>query len=652
MPRNDSQRTRVGEWKRKIDAADKVYRDWETEYGARDLEAFVVKSQMFDKSRPGNRGKTDPYIVNLLLPSLLARVPSLMFTTPHVIVEPREAKSDDTKGEATPVPGISGLGPVDAPIHPVDAESKAQLRQDILNTIIQDKRSGFRRETSLAVLDSFFRFGVVEVYYTAGVEKVRAQAPTESAVDTGQMPDQKTEGDAPPLRRVVKPGTERVMFRRIPARCFRVSAASKNDLARCDWSGYYEWRYNDDVKSNPNYANRSGLKSTASVSRDMLGTSDETHAPADDMVKLWKIWDHRERKRYVFVEGEEKFLIDGEEFEFLPYSTLKFVDVLDEFLPVPPTSTWKGAQIEYNETRDAQRTHRRRAARKYIARGEWQDEELAKLASPEDMAIAKAPAGSNPLADMLQPVNPAPMDAVSGQSIALTLSEIAQVTRVGGEQRQAAQSKTATQAQIIQVNKQVQDSVDREAVADWLSDLCWIALRLVEQNFTFGMLVKTSVDVTGAGARAETARVSRVWRKIESDDMGDLEYEVTIDIESLAPANSTLVAQQWNGLLALLSNPTVLTILSRSEMLARKLLGVYGIRGEEDVQELIAVARSIVPQGPPPGAPQAGTQPGVPGVPGIPGGDGLNTAAAGGGVPPDLAALLGSLQGGENPGAV
>jgi hypothetical protein len=198
----------------------------------------------------------------------------------------------------------------------------------------------------------------------------------------------------------------------------------------------------------------------------------------------------------------------------------------------------------------------------------------------------------------------------------MTRNEVFEATRVGGEARQVATSNTAKQASIIAMSKQVQDSKDRTTVKDWLVDICTIALKLAEENVTFGYLIKTNVDTLGPGAQQEIQRINETWRVIQMDDLdNNLEYEVKIDIESLAPMNSTMMAQQWSQLLALLSNPAILMIFSRSESIARRVLSNMGIRDEADIQEVMTVARSMVP--PPgvgaPASPQAGSVAAPPG---------------------------------------
>lgn len=673
MARTDSAKMRMDRWRRELGVAEKVYQDWATDYGVDRLEGFVVKSRQIRDTKM----QLDPYIVNQLLPSLDARLPALMFDTPHVIVTPQQAKVDDAGSTA---------------------EQKAQLREDLLNTIIQDPKSGFSSETEMALREAFFRFGVVEVFYTAQTESLRdiAQQVAEDQADQQSDPNELPNPDditaptppGPPLgptgqpvppstglppipkpenvpgpapsttveppsepdavkltRRVPKQGTERIKFRRIPAKTVRISGNNTNDTEKCDWIAYYEWKYIDDVKANPNYQNRNALKANYSMSEQVLRTVDDTSGerdkpPADGMVKIWKLWSIREKKRYVWCDGEDKFLVDGKAYKYLPMSALRFVKVLDEWYPVPVSFNWTGPQIEYNETRDMQRTHRKRALRKfvYLASAFEDDEELAKLSSADDMAFAKVNATIGAAANAISPVGMAPMDPIHQAEIALVRQEIFETTRVGGEARSVAESKTARQASIIAVNKQVQDTKDRQTVSSWLTDICWIALRCAEENITFGTLIKSTVDLTGQAPQQEAAKQQATWQMIQMDDLGDLEYEVKIDVESLAPMSSTLQAQQWQGVIQLLSNPVVMAIVSRSEVLARRFFSTMKITDEQDIQEIMRVARELTaPVGMPGAVP--------PGTPGAPTPNGGGDGGMGGGLEQILGALTGGMGG-------
>lgn len=634
---------RLERLKTEVKTAEKRYAQWAEQFKVDRLEDFVVKSMQ--RQLPGTDGKPsdkfgkDYYIVNMLSPALDARIPALMYQVPHAIVTAKEPLADDPQPAQAPAGGLPGAmpGPMGLPPElaalaagaglpmpappppPPTAEQKAKLREDLLNTTIQSAASGFKAATEFCIRETFFRFGLAEVIFTAEYESTKKAAdPEKPESDAGQegleaAPDDAVEPDASAPdadkipKRIPKQGSERVKVKRIPARQVLVSANSKNALEECEWVGYWEWVYVGDVKKNPNFKNRTaikddwisgapGLESDRDQEASKADGYREIPAPSQGMVKLIKLWHCREMKKYVWIEGSEEFLQDGKELAFINLAALKFEEILDQFLPVPVCYNWTGSQIAYNETRDTQRTHRRRANRNFAySGGAFESEELAKLTSGQDMAFAKTNDG-HMASNAIVPVQMAPMDPVHRDEVQLTLNELMQVTKAGSEQKGVASDSTATAANIAQLNKQVQDSADRDKVAAFLEKLCMIILKTIEQNFTLPQVIKTTVDLGTAGAQAEADKQTAVWRKIEMDTLGDLDYEVTIDVESLSPPNSTIKAQQATAMLATLSNPNVLTLfgIPEAEPFIRKYLQTQGFRSEEEVQGIMATARAFL----------------------------------------------------------
>lgn len=641
----ETAKERLERLKTEVKTAEKRYAQWAEQFKVDRLEDFVVKS--LQRQLPGIDGKPtdkfgkDYYIVNLLGPSLDARIPALMFQVPHAIVTAKEPLSDDPQ-EAPAPPGAPGMGmappmglppeimaqaaamglPVPAmgppPHPPPTADQKAKLREDLLNTTIQSPASGFKAATEFAIREAFFRFGMVEVIFTADYEPTRkASDPEKPESHEGQegleaKPEDAVDPAAPDPakvpKRIPKQGTERVKVKRIPARQVLVSANSKNALEECEWVGYWEWVYVGDVKKNPNYKNRTAIKEDwisgapgLEADRDKEASKADGYreipAPSQGMVKVLKLWHCREMKKYVWIEGSEEFLQDGKELSFINLAALKFEEILDQFLPVPVCYNWTGSQIAYNETRDTMRTHRRRANRAFAyTKGAFGEEELAKLTSGQDMAFASTENENQPVTSAIVPVQMAPMDPIHKDEVQLTLNELMQVTKAGSEQRAVAGTGTATAANIAQLNKQVQDSSDRDRVAAFIEKICLIILKTIEENFTLPIVLKTTVDLGTAGAQAEADKQTAVWRKIEADQLGSLDYEVSIDVESLSPPNSTIKAQQATAMLATLSNPNVLTIFAmpEAEPFVRKYLQTQGYRSEEEVEAIIGIARAFI----------------------------------------------------------
>ena len=620
---------RLKRLKSEVETAEKCYGEWSKQFKVDRLEDFVVKSlqrEIRDSKGAATGGfEKDPYLVNLLLPSLGARLPSLMFQVPHAIVTAREPLSDDAQPPAQAMEQIPPemLALAQQQGLPVPQQQRverqptvsemAQLREDLLNTTIQSKASKFKSATELCVREAFFRFGLCEVIFTAEYEDTKKpSADPDEPATAGDQEQELADASEPDVgkvpKRIPKAGTERIKFKRIPAKQALISANSKNEVDECDWIGYWEWKYVGDVKRDPNYRNKSSIKeeliSSAPGQADKKPSSTEGYqnepAPARGMVKVVKLWNIRDREKYVWIEGADDFLQDGKAFEFLTLAALTFEPILDQFLPVPVCYNWTGSQIAYNETRDAQRVHRRRALRKFLYdKGRLPgDEELAKLSSAVDMQFAGVEPGGSGLQGAVIPVQMAPMDPIHREEADRVVGELMQITKAGSEQRQVASDATATAVNVASINKQIQDSADRDRVSGFLESLCLIALKLMEQNFTRAQVIKTTVDLGAPGAQAETEKQAATWRRIEMANInpGDLDYEVSIDVESLSPPNSTIKAQQATAMLATISNPNILTMMAIPEFepFMRSYLQTQGFRSEEQVGSMFAGARKFL----------------------------------------------------------
>ena len=73
-------------------------------------------------------------------------MPSLLFDEPVFRVKPRPSKID---------------------FDPDVAQEKAQLQEDAVNHLAQKGITNFGDEVELAILDAFFRFGILETGFTA-----------------------------------------------------------------------------------------------------------------------------------------------------------------------------------------------------------------------------------------------------------------------------------------------------------------------------------------------------------------------------------------------------------------------------------------------------------------------------------------------------
>jgi hypothetical protein len=306
------------------------------------------------------------------------------------------------------------------------------------------------------------------------------------------------------------------------------------------------------------------------------------------MVKVWKIWDLRRRVRHVLAEGHKKFLQEDKPYTFLPLAVIKFHEILNSFYPCPPVYQWLGPQDEINETREMQRAHRRRFYRRYTyTDGSIDPAELEKLETGGDGVCAKSNTPGSPLT----PVPDAPLSGDVWTHLNESKSDFIAVSAIGGEQRGVAESDTATQATIIDQRSRLRESAARTKVAGWLSQIARLMLLTIKEEMALPIWVKRSSDPFAQGM---IEGKTELWRQIQSDELGDLDLDVYIDLASMSPVTEEVERNAWNTVLALMTNPSILMVLGQSEVLLRKTLMMYGIRSENEIQEIIKVMQQAL----------------------------------------------------------
>lgn len=549
-----SQKDIVKLWQSRVTAAWKCKEKWSDKYLCDHLENYYLGHQWADEPEDIAQRK---YVINLCFPSMEIKIPSLMFYRPQVQVTPRPTRVDDQASMA---------------------EARAKLQEDTLNSLIDDEeRTGFKRETTLALKEGFSRFGVVEVGYSADfidnpnkgkpVLKEDEHTPvTDSSGQQVMQPDQILQ-------------EEWLYVKRIPGKRFVVGANGKNALGHNDWYGYFEWHNVEDVKRNPRYSNTSGIKSTGSMSSDY---AEETGNKEDNelqrgMAKLWKVWDLRSRTKIVFLEGHDKFLLQ-EPFKYICHAVLKFHEILDEFYPLPPMFNWIHPQNELNETREMQRIHRKRFYRRYGHIAGVDADQLKKLEDGGDGVYVELPNK-----DAIWPVPDAPLDPAIVRNIPLTKEDFQQISGITGEERGVSESDTATQANIIDVRSRIRENYSRSQVAAWLAQVCRIMLLTCKDKMQLPFWIKRNVDPQGPAAEMEALAVAAVWQQIQAEDLGDTNCDVTVDIESLSPLTEDAKRQSWERVLGIITTQPHLTL---SPVLLRKTLSYYDIKSEREIAEL------------------------------------------------------------------
>ncbi len=580
-----SDKERVSAWDKRVTRSTRNdYEPWEEEYSCDLLEEYYAGKQWKEQSAEWSQRK---YVINLFYPSINISKPSLLFHIPKYRVTANPARLDDPLS---------------------DVQVRAKLQEDTLQTEVNRKRLGFAVETGLAIHDAQFRFGIVQIGYTADyIDNPNAGKPIlingEPAIDSdGNIVNEPT----------VKLKDEGLYMEWIPGKNFRVAEGAGNRLSTADWCGYFKWLDIQDVKRNPRYKNTSSLKATGQLKgtdgdKAQHAVEDQAH---EGMIKVWFIWDQRSKTRLVYQQGGEKFFLE-ESFKFLPFAALKFDERLGKWLPLPPTYNWVHPQNELNDTREMQRIHRKRAKRRFRRRPNVTQEEFQKLEDGEDFVCIET---AN--IDDITPIPDAPLDPQIMANLPVSHEDFTRISGISGESQQVAQSETATQANLIAVMGQTRESAKRLVVAEWLSDIGRIILMTLRDKMALPFWVNVAVDPESPLKAVEADEIKKIWKQIKREELGEIENDISVDITSLSPIAREQERTNWMTFLGVVTSPTIGLVLSKSPTLLRKTAGLFDIRSEAELREVSNAMEAVavmfaqaqadkagvqMPQGPAPG---------------------------------------------------
>jgi hypothetical protein len=560
----------------------KRYDTWESKYRCKELEQYYEGFQWHGLSEEEARRK---YVINMVFATVETQLPTLLFSRPKVKVEPRPDRQESAGSQ-------SG--------------ARATLIEQTIQTQLDDPKVHFTEETELALHDAYSRFGIVEVGYDADwIANPNAGKPVLKDDSDDPLLDKDDQPVLQPEKMLAPGSKESVYIRRLNPDDVRVSPG-RNILEQNDWVAYAEWHDVNDIKKNPAYMNTAGLKSTGSVApkgeeADGSITTDPDHDRHSGQVRLWTIFDLRTKTKHVVVDGHKDMIQMNRPFGAeLPLADIKFFERRNQYYPLPPIFNWMSPQDELNESREMQKVHRRRAVRRYMREPSVKREEFEKLESGEDMVSIEVPKTNPP---PIVPVADAPLDGSNWTELAATKEDFAIVSGVGGEARGAPQSKTATQANIINVRAELRESRARTQVALWLGAICRKLLVVMREKVKLPFMVKQSIDPFSPSAAAMLQK-AELWLEIKSEDVSDLDVDVKIDVDSLSPIAEQQAAQQWDGWLALMTNPPLLMILFTANPEApqeptpmlRKTLAFKGIKSDNEVREIWRVGQVVLQQ--------------------------------------------------------
>jgi hypothetical protein len=506
----------IAKWDHKIKASNEYFDRWERKFKCKKLEKYFEGFQSYE-----NDDSYEPYVLNLFSATFAIKEPALLFKKPVFYVDPRPSSTNSLSSSAY---------------------EWASNATDLLNTIAAYPDTNLGHSLEMAVIDAGSYFGVVEVQFKTdwetnpakGLEVTEQDPETGEEVSTGEVESDKI---------VTK---EWIEVKRIPAHRFRVGGNDCSELKKANWCGYYEFMRADEVKKFKNSKKVTFSGNRTDEFYQGYNEDEEQMELAGDLVKVWKIWDLVEKKSFIMTHSERVVLYE-EPFEDLPLFPLRFKKRRKGWYPVPFAFDWKSPQDEINETREQVRSARRRARRLWTMReGAMAPDEMDKIVSGPDGTIAIANSDAP-----LKPVEYPPLDSSVGLTLQLSKDDFNIVSGTSAEQRGQSDRTTATQASIIDQRATIRDNRDRETVAQWI---CEIGMEILKQfrNFsTLPFMTKVAHDV--GGFFQDVPDIQAEWKAIQAEDLGDIEYQVDITVESLSPVANDQEKKKFMEYLAVIS---------------------------------------------------------------------------------------------------
>ncbi len=557
----------AAQWTTRWKHADKYYEKWEKRHKCQQLAEYYEGQQYEEGEYPEGM---DPIVYNLFYAAVESRMPLMSFQKPVVTLKARPNKMD---------------------YEPDAAAKQAQLRQDMINTYLQDSDKRFGDVCEQAILDAQFRFGIVEVGYSASwVENPFAVKPvlkTDSSAEfEPERPAQNLEKDQPPLL----PEEEQIYVKHIPPESFRVGGNDKWITTQCSWVGYSEFFRLEDLLAIPKIAKLLEFEDQAGAYRssDFVPTTDgKFEYGGEALIECLTIFDLRKKVR-LFISKTHDLLLHSVPFDRLPLFPLRFSKpaVGHGWLPIPPAKSWKSPQDEHNNALRAKQAYRHRALPKWlIADGAFTDEEeVNKLTSPVPFTATRV--NSVDVANAIAPVPFPSLNAEFANTLIASREDFNYAAGTSVDVTASADRETATKSKIVATRAGIRESRTLGIVRDWMCDIVREIALLQAERLTQEVWIKRALDTEPTLGEIQDLTYS--WSRIDPTVLDSkIDFEVSIDVSSLSPVARE---ETKNKLLEFLAIINQYPQFAFSPKMLRYLADMFDIRMETVLRELQQLA--------------------------------------------------------------
>lgn len=635
---------RLAKWKTRADRAEQVRTDWEVQYEVERCEQYFLGEQ-YDR---GIR-KTD-VVLNHFLSTVRVMKPNLLYGIPKFFVRPKPGQK--------------------APVN----ELRASMGEGVLEAIAGQDQN-LKRSGKLALLQAFFRVGVLKIVYDPkmvpnprkgellyATDEEGVAFTNEDGVPTPKIDPLTNEPMTEP-EAVLTDEAYRFMY--VDARHLLLPDEGP-DLQRWTWVGERVLLPLAEAKTDSRFpaALREKLESNTSGSEARRGAySHLKSVQEDELFQYTEVYDRIGKRLIIWAEGQpfEDFLVDDPlppGLEDHPYALLMLGDpILGPTpcpWPIPFTRSWLEPQREYNINRQQIMEGGKRSARKVGYDDSTfadPDEAVKCLQDPGDMVACK-------LTDVMRPpvmLTTPDLNPAIYRNIPMLQQDWRIITGQTGARLSDPEGGTATEASFTERAANLRDADAQDLVNDWLSECGAKMLQCVQGTLTLGMWIKmrgfTDKDVLKYAERYLGVPQERMltllqtmpqlkplimarwgedrWQRVTREEL-TYEAEVAVAPGSMRPKNLDMERRAWLEFLKVIGQFPQL-------LMSRALLGQtaakFEINDDRMLDELHQLGQAMMQQqNEVAGRNQGGAVNG--------GGAGSSTAGA-----PDVAALVAGMQG-------
>lgn len=505
-------------WALRIKAAQRQKENWVNLFRCDVLQKYYEGFQW----NIGYNNFYKPYVLNVIYSTLKLKLANILNQNPQYIIDPQPNYMDWDMDTAL---------------------TTALMKQDALNTIIQNPRIAFAHNVEKMALDSFFFFGIMEIGYAADFRN-----PVKRPLIINEEDDSKENKEVADIPIVEN---ERVYFKHIKAKRFYVGG-DETILQNNHFACYYDFMYRSELEATSGVKLPKNYKA-AYLSKDYGEISQflKTDTGSEDMFKklgsgqvskVWHVEDFFNQKYMLFIDNYFEEPIISDVSERCRFTDLKwdmrapsgdFSDT-SEYYPIPPVFQWISSQDEINQAREQLRNYRKRFTRKFgYVKGSLDEDEIEKFKTERDGLLIefKKP-------EAIFPIQNPEIGISIQEALSSNMSDLQMVTGTSAQARGASDRQTATQSKIIDVREQMRESVEQLNFDQIYIALGRQALVIVKEQFTEGFWIKQSLDQSANFAQ-EVQERQVGWTFISAQTIDDGYDEIIkVSVENGNPERS------------------------------------------------------------------------------------------------------------------